>query len=163
MTEDASRFLAPLLTLGLGERSDGTTWSVMYLPDASERPYAGVFAGSETASPVAFGFVTTDRGDTWELVDTAGLPFALMTYDAYGNPAAAQTAATAASIAEANMLAYAGYCYDDFSGLYYCSQCYYDPVTAQFISKDPAKADGEVSAYQYCGGDPVGKTDPSGE
>ena len=35
--------------------------------------------------------------------------------------------------------------------------------TAQFITKDPAKADGEESAYQYCGGDPVGKVDPSGE
>jgi hypothetical protein len=31
-----------------------------------------------------------------------------------------------------------------------------------FTTKDPAKADGEESAYQYCGGDPVGKTDPSG-
>jgi hypothetical protein len=31
------------------------------------------------------------------------------------------------------------------------------------VSKDPAKADGEESAYQYCGGDPVGKVDPSGE
>jgi len=60
------------------------------------------------------------------------------------------------------VLRYAGYCYDDFSGLYYCSQRYYDPATAQFITKDPAKADGEESAYQYCGGDPVGKVDPSG-
>ena len=38
-----------------------------------------------------------------------------------------------------------------------------DPATASFITKDPAKADGEESAYQYCGGDPVGKVDPSGE
>jgi RHS repeat-associated protein len=60
-------------------------------------------------------------------------------------------------------LRYAGYVYDDESGLYYCSARYYDPVTCQFISKDPARADGEESAYQYCGGDPVGKVDPSGE
>jgi hypothetical protein len=32
----------------------------------------------------------------------------------------------------------------------------------QFISADPALSDAEESAYQYCGGDPVGKTDPSG-
>jgi hypothetical protein len=32
----------------------------------------------------------------------------------------------------------------------------------QFLTKDPARADGEESAYQYCGGDPVGKVDPSG-
>ncbi|MDO8915061.1 MAG: hypothetical protein Q7W16_03120, partial [Coriobacteriia bacterium] len=34
--------------------------------------------------------------------------------------------------------------------------------TCQFISRDPVGADGEESAYQYCGGDPVGNTDPSG-
>jgi hypothetical protein len=28
--------------------------------------------------------------------------------------------------------------------------------------EDPARADGEESAYQYCGGDPVGKVDPTG-
>lgn len=44
----------------------------------------------------------------------------------------------------------------------YLSARYYDPATCQFITKDPAKADGEESAYQYCGGDPVGKVDPSG-
>jgi RHS repeat-associated protein len=68
----------------------------------------------------------------------------------------------AAAIAQANPLRYAGCCYDGFSGLYCCSQRYYDPATASFITKDPAKADGEGSAYQYCGGDPVGKVDPSG-
>jgi cell wall-associated NlpC family hydrolase len=30
------------------------------------------------------------------------------------------------------------------------------------MSPDPANSDGEQSAYQYCGGDPVGSTDPSG-
>ncbi|GAB4290117.1 MAG: hypothetical protein Kow0067_16350 [Coriobacteriia bacterium] len=61
------------------------------------------------------------------------------------------------------MLRYAGCCYDEPSGLYYLSQRYYDPETMCFLSKDPARADGEQSAYQYCGGDPVGKVDPSGE
>jgi len=32
----------------------------------------------------------------------------------------------------------------------------------RFLSKDPARADGEESAYQYCAGDPVGKVDPTG-
>ena len=91
-------------------------------------------------------------------------------HDAYGNPTRTLTAATpeldaatAAVIAERNILRYAGYAFDEHSGLYYLSQRYYDPVTCQFITKGPAKADGEESAYQYCGGDPVGKVDPSGE
>ncbi|MCE5191149.1 MAG: hypothetical protein LLG08_05250 [Actinomycetia bacterium] len=48
-------------------------------------------------------------------------------------------------------------------GRAYCSARYYDPVTCQFLAKDRARADGEESADQYCGGDPVGKTDPNGE
>lgn len=71
-------------------------------------------------------------------------------------------ATRAKAIAALNPLRYAGYAWDAESGMYYCSQRYYDPATYQFVSKDPARADGEQSAYQYCGGDPVGKVDPSG-
>jgi RHS repeat-associated protein len=118
---------------------------------------------------VAFGIVTTDRGDVRALTDELGVAFAFYSYDAYGNPRDAQTratsldATTSAEVAGANVLRYAGYAYDAHSGLYYCSARYYDPATASFITKDPAKADGEESAYQYCGGDPVGRVDPSGE
>ncbi|GAV31427.1 toxin WapA [Coriobacteriaceae bacterium EMTCatB1] len=123
-----------------------------------------------SATPVAFFIATTARGDVAELLDSSGAPFALYSYDAYGNPGAVLSAATARisaplaeAIARANALRYAGYAYDAHSGLYYLSKRYYDPATAQFLTKDPAKADGEESAYQYCAGDPVGKVDPSGE
>ncbi|MDI6842774.1 MAG: RHS repeat-associated core domain-containing protein [Anaerosomatales bacterium] len=151
-------------------RSDGTTESVTYLYDAAGAPFAGIYEGSAAASPVAFFIATTARGDAAELLDASGAPFALYSYDAYGNPGAVLTDATARipaalaqAIAEANALRYAGYAYDAHSGLYYLSKRYYDPATAQFLTKDPAKADGEESPYQYCGGDPVGKVDPSGE
>ncbi|MBE0418197.1 MAG: RHS repeat-associated core domain-containing protein, partial [Coriobacteriia bacterium] len=42
------------------------------------------------------------------------------------------------------------------------SQRHYDPATMRFLTKDPARDDGEESAYQYCAGDPVGKVDPTG-
>ncbi|MBE0418382.1 MAG: RHS repeat-associated core domain-containing protein, partial [Coriobacteriia bacterium] len=45
---------------------------------------------------------------------------------------------------------------------YYLSQRHYDPATMRFLTKDPARDDGEESAYQYCAGDPVGKVDPTG-
>ncbi len=149
------------------EGSTTATWSVTYLADAESRPYAGVYESGTTQ--LAFGIVTTDRGDVRELTNGAGVPFAFYAHDAYGNPTTTLSRAVtgisaglAAAIAERNILRYAGYAYDAHSGLYYCSQRYYDPATASFITKDPAKADGEESAYQYCGGDPVGKTDPSG-
>ncbi|MDI6902074.1 MAG: RHS repeat-associated core domain-containing protein, partial [Anaerosomatales bacterium] len=119
---------------------------------------------------VRFAVVTSDRGDVRELKDESGAAFAHYAYDAYGRPLATDSRATslvtadvAARVAEANVLRYAGCCYDEPSGLYYLSQRYYDPQTMCFLSKDPARADGEQSAYQYCGGDPVGKLDPSGE
>ncbi len=148
-------------------RSDDATWSVTYLRTSDGRPYAGIYR-SGTAATV-FALVTTDRGDVAELMDSSGAAFAAYRYDAWGRPLSATSqgtgsldAATAAAITSAQVLRYAGYVYDPESGLYYCSARYYDPSTMQFITKDPAKADGEESAYQYCGGDPLGKVDSSG-
>jgi len=109
--------------------------------------------------------------------DTAGNPFAAYRYDAWGSPQGEGTYATgiwtqstslvsstlAGQIASRQVLRYAGYPYDGESGLYYCSARYYDPATRQWTTGDPAKADGEESAWQYCAGDPVGSVDPSGE
>ena len=66
------------------------------------------------------------------------------------------------SIVAQQRLSYAGYVYDPESDLYYCSARYYDPATRQWTTADPAKADGEESAYQYCDGNPVTEVDPTG-
>ncbi|MDO9108269.1 MAG: RHS repeat-associated core domain-containing protein [Coriobacteriia bacterium] len=149
-------------------RSDTATWSLEYLYDERGTITGGIYSAEDTSC--AFLVVATDRGDVRELLDANGDAFAFYSYDAYGNPdetLSRQTgkvsAALAANISQRNVLRYAGYCYDEVSGLYYLSQRYYDPVSASFVSKDPARADGEESAYQYCAGDPVGKVDPTGK
>lgn len=149
-------------------RSDTATWSLEYLYDERGTITGGIYSAEDTSC--AFLVVATDRGDVRELLDANGDAFAFYSYDAYGNPdetVSRQTgevpAGLAADIAERNVLRYAGYCFDQVSGLYYLSQRYYDPATACFISKDPARADGEESAYQYCAGDPVGSVDPTGK
>lgn len=48
------------------------------------------------------------------------------------------------------------------SGLYYLRARYYDPTTAQFLSRDPMVATTR-SPYAYVGGNPLNATDPSGE
>ncbi len=126
--------------------------------------------------------VTTDRGDVVELLDASGQAFAAYRYDAWGNPLDVGNAGrgtwaqgtvdnenhevispeVATKIAQRQPLRYAGYCYDSESGLYYLSARHYDPVTRQFLSKDLSRNDGEQSAYQYCLGNPVGFTDPTG-
>ncbi|MBI5231547.1 MAG: RHS repeat-associated core domain-containing protein, partial [Coriobacteriales bacterium] len=154
-----------------GERSDGKTYEVTYSYDEAGRPWAALYQASD-ADPEVIFLVTNDRGDVIELLDEAGDAFAVYRYDAWGNAIAAGTssratnaigASAAGAIALRQPLRYAGYALDEQSGLYYCSQRYYDPATFQFITKDPAKADGEESAYQYCAGDPVGSVDPTGE
>jgi len=50
---------------------------------------------------------------------------------------------------------------DSESGLYYLRARYYDPATAQFMSRDPAVAT-TMAPYSYAAGDPLDATDPSG-
>ena len=160
--------------LGLSSRetsgSEESTWTITYFRDENGTPFAGVYRASD-ASDTPFLMVTTDRGDVVELTDASGAPFVAYRYDAFGNPAAAGpatrstltlTAALAANIASRQPLRYSGYCYDAESSTYYLSARQYDPTAMQFLTKDPAKADGEESAYQYAGGDPIGGVDPSG-
>ncbi len=169
-----------LLLMGLSATQTGgatnDNWRITYLYDENGRPYAGVYRQPNTSTePVVFGMTTTDRGDVVSLLDSAGNPFAAYRYDAWGNPQGSGNLGTgiwtqstglisqavADAIAIRQPLRYAGYCYDSESGLYYLSARHYDPKTAQFISKDPIKSD-ELSPYQYCGGDPVNRADPSG-
>jgi len=155
-----------------GSRTDGATWNITYLYDGAGKPYAGIYTGSDSGgTKMPFYLVTTDRGDVVSLLATNGTSFAAYRYDAWGNSAPIQTQAVAGyvstqplaqSIAERQVLRYAGYVWDAESKTYYCSARSYDPATMQFLSKDIVKADGEESAYQYCSGDPVGKVDPAG-
>lgn len=145
------------------------TATITIARDEAGAPSIGTYTGPGAATTVPFVFVTTDRGDVIELVDAAGEPFALYAYGAYGDPTSAMSTGTvlvdadlAERICELQPLRYAGYVYDGHSGLYQCNARYYDPSTARFLSKDPVRADGEMSGWMYCGGDPVGCVDPSG-
>jgi RHS repeat-associated protein len=136
-------------------------------PTGSPAPPSGDGAG--VSAPRGGGCLSHESGVV-SLTDGAGATLATWSYDPYGKPMSSTVSTTAllpnlalvSRIARLQVLRYAGYVYDEPSGLYYLSQRYYDPGTCQFISRDPVGADGEESAYQYCGGDPIGNTDPSG-
>lgn len=142
-----------------------TTYSITYLYDAAGAPYAGVYRATDT-SPTVFTLVTTDRGDVVELRDVDGAAFAAYAYDPWGVPLGTTMKTGAAGamseVAERQPLRYASYFWDAESSTYYLSARNYDPETRQFLSKDPAKDDGEESAYQYCRGNPIDCFDPTG-
>jgi RHS repeat-associated protein len=53
---------------------------------------------------------------------------------------------------------------DPATGLYYYRARHYAPDLGVFTAKDPLLyAAGDMNLYRYCGGDPVGEMDPSGE
>ena len=154
------------------------SWRIDYLYNEDGTPIGGVYRSpANSTSPVFFAMITNSHGDVCELLDANGNAFGAYHYDAWGLPQGSGSYATgiwmqstslisstlAGQIASEQALRYASYVYDPESGLYYCSARYYDPATRQWTTADSAKADGEESAYQYCGGDPVSGVDPTGE
>ena len=158
-----------LLALDVSSQESTATASLSYLYGDSPTPVGGLYQSSDTTQTTAFEIVSDIRGDVREMRDRDGNAFARFDYDAYGNIRNQQIFDTelidevlAQSIVDTQPLRYAGYVWDSETSLYYCSQRYYDPTIAAFISKDPIKADGELSAYSYCAGDPIMNVDPSG-
>jgi len=56
-----------------------------------------------------------------------------------------------------------GYYTDSETRLVLCGQRYYDPGAARWLTRDPIGLFGGVNPYAYCGNNPVGAADPSGE
>jgi RHS repeat-associated protein len=93
-------------------------------------------------------------GSTRLLTSSTGSVVASYTYDPYGN-LKAQTGTVDTP------LRWNGQYQDTESGLYYLRARYYDPVTVQFISRDPLVA-ATGSAYDYAGDSPLVGDDPTG-
>jgi RHS repeat-associated protein len=93
-------------------------------------------------------------GSTRMLTDSSGVVRGTFTYDAYGNLAGHGGTST-------SPLGYAGQYTDPETGLQYARARYYDPVTGQFLTRDPITALTRES-YSYTGGNPLNFRDPNG-
>ena len=93
-------------------------------------------------------------GTTRALTNSTGTVVGTASYDSYGNPTATSGSAT-------TPLGFAGQYTDPESGLIYLRNRYYDPTTAQFLTRDPLVALNR-SAYGYVNNSPLNGTDPSG-
>jgi RHS repeat-associated protein len=93
-------------------------------------------------------------GSTRVLTNSSGTVVGTATYDAYGRPVGSTGTAS-------SPLGWAGEYRDAESGLVYLRARYYDPSTAQFLSRDPIEALTH-EPYSYASNSPLNATDPLG-
>jgi RHS repeat-associated protein len=106
-------------------------------------------------SATAHFYAHDQLGSTRALTSSTGAVEDTATYDPYGNGTSSTGTIT-------NHLQFQGQYLDSESGLYYLRARYYDPTTAQFLTRDPM-VDTTRSPYGYVAGNPLNATDPSGE
>jgi RHS repeat-associated protein len=96
-----------------------------------------------------------DQGGSTRLVTTsAGANQATYTFDPFG-----KLVASTGSLV--NPLLYTGQYLDSETGSYYLRARYYDPRTAQFLSRDPA-TESTREPYGYVSNSPLNRADPTG-
>ncbi|SMB93700.1 RHS repeat-associated core domain-containing protein [Desulfonispora thiosulfatigenes DSM 11270] len=114
-----------------------------------------------TKNGTTYYYHVNGHGDVMALIDGSGNIVAQYSYDAWGN-----ILSQSGSMASENPYRYAGYRYDEATGLYYLMGRYYDSNTARFITRDIFHGfeDNVLSQnqYAYCQNNPIMAIDPSG-
>lgn len=133
------------LPILLQETTGADTTSYLYGPGGS--PYAQVNPdGSVT-------YLHHDQiGSVRLLTDEAGDVTGAATYDAYGEPT---------TTGDTSPFGFAGEYTDTETGFLYLRARYYDPATAQFLTRDPLEPTTRMP-YTYALNNPVNATDPTG-
>ena len=102
-------------------------------------------------------YLTDGLGSTVSLTDDTGSTIAAYDYDDYG-----ETSQIAGSTSVYNPFLYTGQEWDAELGMYNLRARHYAPSLGRFIARDPIGHAGGSNLYAYCGGDPIGCSDPSG-
>lgn len=114
-----------------------------------------------TYNGVTYYYHIDGHGNVTAMTDASGNTVAQYNYDAWG-----KILSQSGSMAAINPFRYAGYRYDEATGLYYLMARYYDPGVGRFISRDTFHGfeinPQSLNLYAYCANNPVMYIDPSG-
>lgn len=106
------------------------------------------------------------RGSSRTLLSQTGKKLVSYTYDDYGSTRIQVASDNTAKIGYDNHLCFTGGVYDKATATYYLNARYYSPSNRNFLTQDTYRGTKEDAMtwnlYGYCGGNPVGYTDPSG-
>jgi RHS repeat-associated protein len=129
-----------------------TDASHAYIYGTGPAPLAQVSLSDATVD-----YLHTDTlGSVRTTTNAAGAVTSDADYDTYGRP----QAVTAVACSTITRFGYAGQ-YTDPTGYLYLRARYYDPATAQFLTRDPVEAT-TGNPYGYTGGNPLQYADPLG-
>ncbi|XEC97604.1 RHS repeat-associated core domain-containing protein [Paenibacillus tarimensis] len=116
---------------------------------------------SMTKNGSTYFYHINGRGDVTSLTDAIGTIVAQYQYDASGN-----IISETGTLASTNPYRYAGYRYDEATGLYYLNARYYDANIGRFITEDTFKGTEDepltLNSYTYVLNNPVGNIDTTG-
>nr|WP_278246591.1 RHS repeat-associated core domain-containing protein [Clostridium bornimense] len=104
-------------------------------------------------------YLYNGQGDVNKLVNGEGKEVASYYYDAFGEIVESSGEAD-------NPIRYAGYQYDEATGLYYLNARMYDPTVVRFLQEDTYTGDVKdplsLNLYTYCHNNPLIYDDPTG-
>ena len=112
-----------------------------------------------TTDGLNYYYMYNGHADVTALLKADGTIAATYYYDAFGN-----ITDTTGSVN--NSITFAGYQYDEETGLYYLNARMYDPKTARFLQEDTFNGDKNdplsLNLYTYCANNPIIYHDPTG-
>ncbi|MFF2879155.1 DNRLRE domain-containing protein [Gottfriedia sp. NPDC057991] len=112
-------------------------------------------------NPKKYYYQLNKHGDVIAVTDNNGSVVASYEYDAWGN-----VVQKSGAYADENPIRYAGYYFDNETGLYYLIARYYNSLNGNFLSIDPISGDIDdvlgQHEYIYVSNNPVTYVDPNG-